>query len=183
MNDLSLHILDILQNSVSARSSRITLSITEDAEQDLLVIIVQDNGRGMTPEQLKMVADPFFTTRTTRRVGMGIPLFRQTAIESGGDLIIESSQGKGTLLTAKFKLSHIDRPPLGDFANVFILTAASNLEIQFIFYYIYNSVEFKFDSEEAKDMLGDVPLNNPQVMRLLTDYINNSVKELKILEN
>ncbi len=179
MNDLSLHILDILQNSVSAGAYEIRLTVEEDPESDRLTVSIIDNGKGMSGEQLERVSDPFFTSRTTRRVGLGIPLFKQTCRESGGDLTITSQLGKGTSVTAVMGYSHIDRPPLGDISNILVLTMISNPEINFIFTYIYKKREFIFISSEVNDIIKDILSGNNQMIKLLTEYLNNNISELK----
>ncbi len=179
MNDLSLHILDILQNSVSAGAYEIRLIVEEDPESDRLTVSIIDNGKGMSGDQLERVSDPFFTSRTTRRVGLGIPLFKQTCRECGGDLTITSQLGKGTSVTAVMGYSHIDRPPLGDVSNILVLTIISNPEINFIFTYIYRKREFIFISSEVNDIITDILSGNNQMIKLLTEYLNNNISELK----
>ena len=125
MNDLSLHIIDIIQNSLSAGAKRIGLTVKEDSANDRLTISIEDNGKGMSREVAAKLEDPFYTTRTTRKVGMGIPLFKQSAMQSGGNLSVESELGKGTTVTAWFELGNIDRPPLGDVANSFVLMVSA----------------------------------------------------------
>ncbi|MDL2230298.1 ATP-binding protein [Alistipes sp. OttesenSCG-928-L06] len=178
MNDLSLHIIDIIQNSVSAGATRIVLTVNENTFQDQLTITIADNGRGMAAEQLARLADPFFTTRTTRRVGMGIPLFRQSAEQSDGTLTIDSTPGKGTTLTATFRHSHLDRPPLGDLAGSFVLMVAANPDIEFELHYIYNSLQYRFDTAEVKEALDGVPLNEPAVIKMLTEMVSENMKDL-----
>ena len=112
MNDLSMHILDIIQNSLSAGASIIELDVSEDVLNNLLTVTIKDNGKGMTPEQVAQVTDPFFTSRTTRKVGMGLPLYRQSAEQSGGTLKVESEVGVGTSVIATFGYDHVDRPPM-----------------------------------------------------------------------
>lgn len=179
MNDLSLHILDILQNSVYSGANNIILTIEENLNEDYLIIIIEDNGKGMSKEVLQKVTDPWFTSRTTRKVGMGIPLYRQTAVESGGELKIDSEVNVGTKVTAKFVHSHIDRPPLGDVANVFILTASSNLDIEFSFKYIFNGKEYNFNTAEVKDILEETPFNDPQIIKLMINMIKTNMDDIK----
>ncbi|HBZ24936.1 MAG TPA: ATP-binding protein [Rikenellaceae bacterium] len=179
MNDLSLHIIDIIQNSLSAGATLIKLTVNENIKEDLLTIEIEDNGKGMTPQQVMSLEDPFFTSRTTRRVGMGIPLFKQSALQSGGDLIVLSEPGVGTKVTATFKHSHIDRPPLGDLANSFILMVSANPERDFYFKYIYNGTEYHFDSVEVKEVLEGLPVNEPSVIRMLTGMVDENIKEIK----
>lgn len=133
MEDLSLHILDILENSVAAEASEITILIAEDSAGDQLVLEIRDNGKGMDEGTRKKALDPFFTTRTTRRVGLGLPLLAQAARESGGSLDLDSAPGQGTSVRATFQLSHPDRKPLGDLGATLgaILAGRPELQLQF----------------------------------------------------
>jgi len=179
MNDLAMHILDILQNSLSALATFIKLTVFEDIDNDLLVITIEDNGKGMTPEQVSKLSDPFYTSRTTRKVGMGIPLLKQSAEQSGGGVDIESKQGVGTQVTASFKYSNIDRPPLGDVANAFILTVSANPDVDFILRYIVGKNEYVFDTVEVKEALEGTPLNDASIVRILTDMIRDNIEDLR----
>ncbi|MDD2491299.1 MAG: ATP-binding protein [Bacteroidales bacterium] len=179
MNDLSLHIIDIIQNSLSAGAGIIKLTVEEDIPRDSLVIIIEDNGRGMTKEVAERLEDPFYTTRTTRRVGMGIPLFKQSALQSGGGLSITSEVGKGTVVRAWFVHSNIDRPPLGDIANSFVLMVSANPEMHFVLKYIYNGNEYIFDSMEVAEVLGDISLSDVRVIKMLEEMVGENIKELK----
>lgn len=179
MNDLSLHIIDIIQNSISAGATLITLRVEEDTERDLLVMEVGDNGRGMTQEQVEKLSDPFFTTRTTRRVGMGIPLFRQSAEQAGGSLEVISEVGKGTTVRAEFGLNHIDRPPMGDIANSFILMVSANPELDFVFDYTVNGQQYLFDTREVKEALDGISLAEPAVIRMLTEMVSANIDDLR----
>lgn len=116
MKEISLNILDVAQNSLRANATEINILVFFDTAADRLTVSIKDNGCGMSQEFVSRVLDPFTTTRTTRRVGLGLPLFRQSALEAGGDLSIESREGKGTEVAAWFRTSHIDRMPLGDLA-------------------------------------------------------------------
>jgi len=176
MNDLSLHIIDIIQNSISAGATLITLVIIDDIDGNLLTVIIEDNGRGMSSEQVQRLSDPFFTTRTTRKVGMGIPLFRQSAEQSGGGLVVESTVGVGTKVTATFIHDNIDRPPLGDVANSFILMVSANPQLDFLLRYVYNGEEYVFDTVEIKEVLDGMPLNNPSVIKMLTEMVRNNIQ-------
>ncbi len=140
MEDLSLHILDIVENSIAASATRIRILITEDTQRDLLSLEISDNGRGMDAETQKKALDPFYTTRTTRRVGLGLPLLAQAAREGGGHFELDSETGRGTTVKAVFQLSHPDRKPLGDIAETLqtILSGRPELDLRF---------EYKRDSE------------------------------------
>lgn len=179
MNDLSMHVLDIVQNSVSAGAGLININVSEIIERDLLEIEIIDNGKGMSQEQVDNLTDPFFTTRTTRKVGMGIPLFKQTAQQSGGDLFIESELGVGTKIKATFQFSSIDRPPLGDIANAVVLLASSNPKIRFVFNYIFNKRYYVFDTDEINKILDGMPINNPSIVVFLNEMLRDNIKAIK----
>lgn len=179
MNDLSLHILDIVQNSISAGASLITIVVDENISGDKLLISVEDNGKGMSEEKVSKLSDPFFTSRTTRKVGLGIPLLKHSAMQSGGDVRITSQEGKGTLVEAWFLHSNIDRPPLGDVANAVILLVSANPDLDFKFIYKYNQEEYIFDTIEIKEVLEGVSLNNPSIIKYLTEMVNENINLLK----
>ena len=179
MKDLSLHILDILQNSVVAGASRIELQITEKEIDNLYVVRFIDNGKGMDAETIKNVTDPFFTTRTTRKVGLGLPLLKQNAERAGGNMKITSEIGKGTELEVQFQYSHIDRLPMGDIPGIMALTASSYPAIDFIYTHNTPFGSFTFNTEEIKAELGEIPINIPQVITFMKNLINDNLKEIK----
>lgn len=174
-----MHILDIVQNSISAGATLVTLTVDESPAEDLLTIVVGDNGRGMTPEQVSRLSDPFFTSRTTRKVGMGIPLLMDSARQSGGDVRIESEPGKGTEVTAVFGYSNIDRPPLGDVANALMLLVSSNPALDFLFTYRYNGEEYLFDTVDVREILGDDALKDLTIIRNLEEMIKDNMREIR----
>ena len=133
MRELSLNVLDIAQNSISANASLIEIEVLEDTAKKELVIGIYDNGRGMTPEQVRNVQDPFFTTRTTRKVGMGIPLFKMAAEMTGGEFSIDSAVGKGTRVSALFRTDHVDFTPLGDIDSTVVTLVTMNTQIDFAY--------------------------------------------------
>lgn len=171
MKELSLHLLDIAQNSVSAGATEVTLSLAE--HNGTLTMTVADNGRGMSPEFLANVMDPFTTTRTTRKVGFGIPLLRLTAQQTGGDVTIESTLGVGTTTRAVFHTDHIDCPPLGDIAGtlaLFLQGAPNTLETLYI--HETDTGRFQLDTREIREILGEgISLSEPDVALWLRDYI------------
>lgn len=146
MEDLSLHILDIVENSVSAGATRVEILIAEDPEGDLLTVEINDDGRGMDEETVKKVRDPFFTTRTTRRVGLGIPLLAAAAREAEGDLSIDSQEGQGTRIRATFRYSHIDRKPLGDIQETLKALIVANPDVEFFFEHRAGDQVSRFDT-------------------------------------
>ena len=183
MQDLSLHILDIAENSITAGADRIKIKIVEDLKANLLLLEINDNGRGMEPEMFEHACDPFYTTRTTRKVGLGIPLLAQAARDSMGDIKITTEKGKGSTITATFQYDHIDRKPLGDIEKTMIVLIASNPDIDFVLEHKKNNDLYILDTSEIKKELGDVPINNPEVIRIIKDdisawlnQVNNMIK-------
>ena len=150
MEDLSLHILDIVENSIRAKASRIEIRVVEDTAKDLLTIEISDNGQGIDEETVKKVVEPFFTTRTTRRVGLGLPLLSQAARESGGDVEIESKVGRGTRVKATFGYSHIDRKPLGNMETTLTTLIVGNPEVDFIYEHKKDELEYRLDTKEIR---------------------------------
>ncbi len=179
MKELSLHILDIAKNSVKAKADRVLITVKEDEKENLLEIIIEDNGCGMSQEFLESVKDPFSTTRTTRKVGMGIPLFEAAAVQCGGRLDISSEIGQGTRVYTCFQLNSIDRAPLGDMAGTMTTLISGSPDINFIYNHIKNGKEFNLDTNELKEVLGEVPLNIPEVVIWIEDYIKEGLLDLQ----
>lgn len=178
MKDLSLHILDIAQNSIVAGATEITISIREELQANRFVIEVKDNGSGMSPEVLQRVADPYYTTRSTRKVGLGIPLLKQNAEVAGGSLRLSSQPGEGTTLVATFGHNHIDRPPLGDIAGVVVLLAGANPETRFTYVHKVENKQYVFDTREIAEVLEGLPLSDASVARLLKELINENLSSI-----
>ena len=178
MKDIALHILDIANNSVSAKAKLVEITVDEQDADNTLTITIKDNGRGMSPEFLGRVTDPFTTTRTTRRVGMGIPLFKQNAEATGGYLNIESTENIGTALKAVFMSNHIDCPPLGDIADVVTILITGNSEIDFIYIQRKNNKNAKFDTFEIKEALEEVSINDPHIVIYLNEMIEEGINDL-----
>jgi hypothetical protein len=177
MRELSLHILDALENSLEAGSTFIELIIEENLAADCLTIAIRDNGRGMSEEQLARVSDPFFTTRSTRHVGFGIPLFKAAAERCNGGLTITSQLGKGTRLQATFQHRHIDRAPLGDMRGTLLASIlAGPCDLRYI--HRVGKQEFEFNTREIQAELRDVPLTHPAVRRWLEQFIAEGEAEL-----
>ena len=133
MRELSLHILDIVENSTRAGAQQVFITLAEDADKDTLTLEVKDDGRGMSTEIQGKVLDPFYTTKTVRRVGLGLPMLAQAAERTGGRLVLESHEGKGTHVNVTFGLSHIDRQPLGDMAGTMVSMIAGNTDVDFVY--------------------------------------------------
>ncbi len=154
MEDLSLHILDIVENSIEAKASKIRIKVNEDMKKNLLTIEIKDNGDGMDKETIKKILDPFYTTRTTRRVGLGLSLLAQATKESGGNIKIKSIIGKGTSVKAVFQYNHVDRKPLGDIEKTLTTLIVGNPEINFIYEHRRGDVKFKLDTKKARESIG-----------------------------
>ena len=178
MQEISLNILDIAQNSIRAGATLIEIDIAENIPEDMFVFTVKDNGSGMSEEMVKNVMDPFVTTRTTRKVGLGIPLLRSMAQAAGGDLKIESTLGEGTLVTATFVHSSIDRQPLGDISAVMVSLISMNPDIDFVYTHSYNESDFSLDTRELRAVLEGVSFKEPSVALWIGEYVNEGLTEI-----
>ena len=183
MRELSLNILDIAQNSIAAGSMLTEIKVIENTAEKTLLIGIYDNGKGMTEEQVKNVQDPFFTTRTTRKVGMGIPLFKMAAEQTGGSFKITSQVGVGTKVEALFKTDSIDFTPLGDMASTIATIVSMNEDKDFVYTRSIDGKEFTFKSTDIKVILDGVPLSEPSVMNWIEDYIKENTEQLLIERN
>lgn len=180
MKDLAMHIMDIVQNSISAGATLIKVTILESVKEDTLKLTIADNGKGIPAEMLEKVTDPYVTSRTTRKVGLGLPLLKQHADSTGGNLTIESKEGSGTTVIATFGLTHFDRQPLGDIAGTMVLLAGANLKIRFVYEHTTEAGEYRFDTDEVNEMLEGMSISEASVMRFLKEMINENLKEIKI---
>ena len=178
MRELSLNILDIAQNSISAGASLTEIVVNENTKDKTLLIGIYDNGCGMTEEQVESVIDPFFTTRTTRKVGMGIPLFKMSCEQTGGKFTIESEKGVGTKINALYKTDSIDFTPLGDIASTIVTIVSMNADKEFLYRRVLDDKEFIFSTVEIKKILDGVPLSEPSVMNWIEEYLNEQYNEL-----
>jgi hypothetical protein len=182
MKDLSLHILDIVQNSIRAKSTLIRIEIFESPDENQLIITITDNGTGMSPEQLTRAIDPFFTSRTTRKVGLGLSLFKQNAEMTGGSFNIESELGKGTKVTAIFGMCHLDRPIMGDLVGTLLILICSSDEINYVFKHKTPSGVFEIDTREIRQTLENVPISNPEVRLFLKEMLQENLEQIQISE-
>ena len=183
MREISLHLLDIAENSVSAEGRNISIHVHEDLFNDRLSASVIDDGRGMNAETAQQVQDPFYTTRTTRKVGLGIPLLKLAAEQAEGSFCLQSEPGKGTRVEAVFRYSNFDRMPLGDLSSTFLTALISHPTIHWIFVYRVtdrdgNCQEFLFDDAELKNELGDLPLTEPEILTFVRGMIEEGIEEL-----
>lgn len=179
MLEISLHILDIVNNSVKAGASLISVTVNEAIRENRLEVSIGDNGCGMDEDFLKQVLDPFRTTRTTRKVGMGLSLFQAAAEQTGGGLTISSQKNVGTKVDVHFVYDHIDRQPLGDMAETMLTLISGNEAIDFVYTHMVNDKVFTMDTREIKTILGeDISLGSPEIVMWLSEYIKEGLKEI-----
>ncbi len=179
MRELSLHILDIVQNSIKADADLIIIDIEADYTSDKLSITVTDDGKGMSKELLEKVTDPFTTTRKTRNVGMGLPLFKMAAEASGGHFDISSKEGMGTVVKASFGISSIDRVPLGEMEETMAMLLMGSPEKDFIMNYQIKTEtgvrEFNFDTRQIREELDDIPIDEYEIISSIKSYIKENI--------
>lgn len=178
MKEISLNILDIAENSIKAKSTLIEIVVKILPDKDLLVFSVKDNGEGMTKEQIELVEDPFFTTRVTRNVGLGISFLKLAAELAGGRFCIESEKNIGTKVTAEFCLSHINRMPLGNINSTLHLLIVGNEEIDFVYSYFYGEKYFTLDTREFREILQGIPFYLPEVSSFIREYLDENKFEV-----
>lgn len=178
MTEISLNVLDIAQNSVKADASLVKISVSADSSDNKLIIEIVDNGCGMDESQVAQVCDPFFTTRTTRKVGLGVPFFKEAAESTNGSFEIKSKVGDGTKVIAVFTLDHIDRMPLGDMSSTMHNLITLNKHIDFVYTYSVNDKSFILDTRELREILGDVPFDVPEVSAYIMDFLKSNKAEV-----
>ena len=178
MRDLSLHILDIAENGLRAGADLIEITVDENLKTDWLTITIADNGSGMPPEKLENPEDPFITTRTVRKVGLGLSLLSVAAQRCEGELIIDSKQGEGTTIRASFQHSHIDRAPIGDTASSLATLIMGNPDVDFVYTHMVDEHTFALDTREIKTDMPDLSLQDPMVIHHLTETIRSNLEEL-----
>lgn len=178
LTELSLNVLDITNNSIRANADQIEIEVRINRIDDTLLIRITDNGCGMTKEQLAKVEDPFYTTRNTRSVGLGIPFFKQAALSTGGSFRLESDPGITTTVTAVFGLTHIDRMPLGDMNSTIYALIITNTQLDFLYTYELDGKEFRLDTKDLRQILGDIPLDAPKVSQYIKEYLKENQEEV-----
>lgn len=179
MQEISLNILDVAENSVKAKASLIEISVDEDIGANRLTVVIKDNGCGMSSETVKAVTNPFYTTRTTRKVGLGVPFFKMAAEMTGGRFDIQSKEGEGTLVTAEFVYDNIDRMPLGDIAGTVTSLVQCNDTIDFVYSHSYCGSSFVMDTREFREILGDVPFSTPEIALFIRDYLTENYDNIR----
>lgn len=176
MRELSLHILDIVENGITAGAGRIEIRVEEDRRTDRFSITVGDNGPGMPPEKAGNPEDPFITSRTTRRVGLGLSLLAAAARRCEGELTVAATPGQGTEVKARFRHSHIDRAPLGDAAGTLSMLILGNPHIDFVYVHTVDGEEFSLDTRELIE--GGADLADPATLRRLEQWIRDTLERM-----
>jgi hypothetical protein len=176
MRDMSLHILDIAENSINAGASHIEISIRESMEEDAFTLRVDDDGRGIDVEQKKR--DPYFTSKDSKKFGLGIPLLKQAAEWCEGGFSLSPGKGGGTTLLARFRRSHIDLKPLGDVGSTVAVLVAGHPEIAYCVRYERDGHSYRFDTEELRKELEDLPLQTPPVLEYIRENINDGIRRV-----
>ena len=178
MTELALHILDIAKNSTRAKAKTVTVSVKVDTKLDELSIEISDDGTGMSEELLSAVTDPFATTRTTRKVGLGIPLFKQSSELAGGQFSIKSKLGEGTTTRATYQLSHIDRVPMGDLAGSMAVLIGGSPEVDFVLNYEVDGRSYLFETATVREIMEGIPLNEPEVLNYIQEMMAENIENI-----
>lgn len=176
---MSLHILDVAENSIKAQAHKIEIKIDENREADTLVLEINDDGTGMDAEMAKKALDPFFSTKETRRIGLGLPLLAEAARAANGQFTLDSEPGKGTKVKATFQTSHIDMKPLGDMAQTLATLIMGHPNVDILYRHTCNHEFYSLDTTEVKDQLDGIPINSPEVIHFLKNHINEGIDNLR----
>lgn len=178
MQELSLNVLDIAQNSIKAKATLVEISVICNSNEKTMLIKVDDNGCGMSSEQVSRVIDPFFTTRTTRKVGLGVPFFKMSAELTGGTFSIKSEPSKGTWIESFYHTDHLDMMPLGDMAATMVSLISVNQTVDFTYTYAVDGQSFTMDTKEVKAILEGMPVDAPEVLAFIKDFILENENEI-----
>ena len=173
-----MNILDVAENSVRAHASLVEIVLAQDTAANAQSLMIRDDGTGMDAETVAKVTDPFYTTRTTRKVGLGVPFLKMAAEMTGGTFTIDSTPGQGTTVFVTFTLNHIDLMPLGDMGSTMSVLVSANPDIDFLFSFTRDGETFTFRTAEAREILGDVPLSEPSVALFVRDHVNEGIQEV-----
>ena len=178
MKELAMHVYDLMENSTAANAKNITLTIRDDKAANLYDFTIVDDGKGMSPEMLARVTDPYTTSRTTRKVGLGLPLIKQNTERCNGGMTLQSAVGKGTTLHFWFEHDNWDRPPMGDLAGTIVMLCAAHEETHIVFRHLTNHGEYTFDTAEVKEALGGESMNDVHIMQYLKEMIQENLREI-----
>lgn len=181
MQDLSLHVLDLAQNSLKAGARHIKIKIEENPETNWLTLELEDDGKGMEEAFTKVAMNPFITTRTTRKVGLGLALLERNCELAGGKLLLQSQLNKGTYLKATFKYDHIDRVPIGKMSETLVTLILEAPQVEYDYEHLYQGRQFIFNTASIQQELGELPINDLQVVKWLKRYLVDEISKLKII--
>jgi hypothetical protein len=176
MDEICAHIMDIAANALTAGAANIAISVKVDHSRNLLLVTFKDDGKGMNEETVKKVTDPFFSTKKGKRVGLGIPLLKGTAETCGGQFNLTSKPGEGVDISVSFQLDHPDLPPLGSLKDTILVLVVGNPHVDFLFTVTEDAKTFVFNTAEVKTIIGDMPVNHPEVMKFLTDFLDEKLQ-------
>ena len=176
--EISLNILDIVQNSTRAHASLVEIILSFDTQAHLMKLAIRDDGCGMTKEQVAAATDPFFTSRTTRRIGLGIPFLKQSAECTGGSFDLQSEPGKGTCISALYHTDHIDCMPLGNITDTMLAILTGHPDTDFVYRYQVDEKEFELDTRQLREILGEISFSEPEVYQFLTEYLEENKAEV-----
>ena len=179
MKELAMHVYDLMENSTAANSKDVKLTIRDSLKDNDFHFTIEDNGKGMSPEFLAKVTDPYTTSRTTRKVGLGLPLIKMNTENCGGGMKLTSELGKGTRLEFWFQHDHWDRPPMGDLAGWLVMLVSQHEDIHFIITYVTDEGEFVFDTDEVKVALDGMSMNDVSIMDYLKEMVRENLAEIK----
>ena len=178
MKELAMHVYDLMENSTAANSTEVKLTIRDSLKDNIYAFTIEDNGKGMTPEFMAKVTDPYTTSRTTRKVGLGLPLIKMNTENCGGGMKLQNEVGKGTRLDFWFQHNHWDRPPMGDLAGTIVMLCAAHEDIHIIYKHITDEGEFVFDTDEIHEALDGMSMNDVKVMGWLKDMVQENLEAI-----
>ena len=179
MREISLHIMDLMENSIRAKARTIKLTITESLTENIYKVSIEDDGVGMSADYVTSLFDPYTTTRSTRKIGLGLPLIKMNTRQAGGDTTVESQPGQGTTLSFWYAHNHWDRPPLGDMGGTMAMLAATNEDKRITYRHITEKGEYTFDTAETKKALDNMSINNYDIIKYLKEMINENLSEIE----
>ncbi len=179
MEDLSLHMLDIAENSIKAQAKSIAITVEESQKKDLLSLEIVDDGIGMDKEKKAKALDPFFSTRKERRFGLGLSLLEEASKAANGRFYLDSEPGKGTKILATFQASHIDTKPLGDLPQTLITLIVGNPDVDILYTHITDESEYVLDTAGIKSQLNGIPISSPEVINIIKKNIREGLANLR----
>lgn len=179
MEDLAMHMMEIIMNSIHANSKNIEIEVIDSEEKNLIKMTIKDDGKGMTKDLLLKIVDPFVTTRTTRKIGMGVAFMKGLAEQCDGSFDAKSNVGKGTVISASVRRDHIDVPPMGNLGEMMMQCIQADENIDYIFNYIADKGSFLFTTKEVKEQIEGMSIVEPEILLWIKDYINQGITQAR----